>query len=256
MLEKYLQEIGLNDKEALVYTTLIQFDYASVIDIAKKTNINRTTVYLVIESLQKKGLVSETQVGKKTRYEAAPPERLETFIERQKSVLEERSKMLKDIIPQIKSIQRETGERPVVKYFEGREGIISSLEEFYSKEELGDSKEPVYMVYPSDMVVDVFSEEERRRYKAFRLGQKIQSKVFYTSKDKDFPSDAFSERIRINQDKYPITCDIAIYQDKIKISILGKTLSGIFIRSKDLADTLRSILDLSFDQLKQKNTRG
>lgn len=75
------------------------------------------------------------QVGKTIHYQAAPPERLETYIERQKVVLDEHASRLKDIIPQIKSIQREGGERPIVKYFEGREGAISAYEEFYQLHE-------------------------------------------------------------------------------------------------------------------------
>ena len=129
MLEKYLQEIGLNEKEAAVYLALLQYDNASVIEIAGKTRINRSTTYTILESLARKGLSSETTVGKKTRYQAESPERLETFVERQKILLEEHSKRLKDIIPQIKSVQRESGEKPIVQYFEGRQGIISSTED-------------------------------------------------------------------------------------------------------------------------------
>src|ERR1700692_203110 len=101
MLEKYLQEIGLNEKEAAVYLALLSVDSSSVLDLAKKTKIKRPTVYVVLETLSKKGLVSETTVGNKTHYQAEPPERLETFVERQKVVLEEHSKRLIDIIPQI-----------------------------------------------------------------------------------------------------------------------------------------------------------
>lgn len=130
MLEKYLQEIGLSDKEAAVYLALLATDNSSVIELANKTKIKRPTVYVILENLSKKGLVSETTVSKKTHYQAEPPERLETFTERQKITLDERAKRLKDIIPQIKSVQRESGERPVVRFFEGREGTISTNEDF------------------------------------------------------------------------------------------------------------------------------
>ena len=39
MLEKYLQEIGLNEKESAVYLALLQVDSASVADLAEKTKI-------------------------------------------------------------------------------------------------------------------------------------------------------------------------------------------------------------------------
>ncbi len=115
MFEKYLEEIGLSDKEASVYVALLQVDHDSVLDLSKRTGINRTTIYPVLETLAKKGLVSEMQIDKKVHYKAEPPERLESFVERRKLNFEEQSKRLKDIVPQLKSIQRESGERPVVK---------------------------------------------------------------------------------------------------------------------------------------------
>src|SRR3989344_7022794 len=116
MLEKYLQDLGLTDKEAAVYLALLQVDGATALDLSKKTKINRSTVYVVIESLSKKGLVSETTIGKKTQFQAEPPERLETYLEYKKTQFEEQSRRIKDVLPEIKSIQRGTGERPVVKY--------------------------------------------------------------------------------------------------------------------------------------------
>jgi sugar-specific transcriptional regulator TrmB len=249
MFEKYLQDIGLSDKEATVYLSLLSVENASVLDLAKKTKIKRPTVYVILDSLAKKGLVSETTIGKKTNYYAEPPERLETFVEKRKIALEESQKTLKDIIPQIKSISRDSGERPVVKYYEGREGIVSSAEETFRNEIGGD--EPVYFIYPKDILNEIFPESERQKYRQTRLDKKVKSKVMYTFEKGEYLSDETGDRIKIDGSKYPISCDISIYKDKVRISILNKKLSSIFIRSKDVADTLRSLFNLAFDQLKK-----
>ena len=249
MLEKYLQEIGLGDKEATVYATLLQVDNDSVLDLSKKTKINRTTIYPVLDSLAKKVLISEVKVDKKIRYQAEPPERLETYVERQKVVLEEQAKRLKDIIPQLKSVQRESGERPVVKYFEGREGIISSIEDFFRS---GDEGGVTYLVYPRDLLEGLFTDKEQEKYRSLRIKKNIKSKVMYTSSKGERPSDATGDRVKIDGKKYPITCDINIYKDRVRINTLGKSLSGIYIVSQDLADTLRSLIDIAFDKLKDK----
>ncbi len=251
MLEKYLQEIGLSDKEASVYLSLLSVERASVIELSKKTKIKRTTIYVIIDSLAKKGLVSEIVVGKKTQYYAESPERLETFLDKQRFALEESRKVLKEMIPQIKSVQREGGEKPVVKYFEGREGIISTLEDFFRNPD-GDG-DMTYLIYPKDLLEDIFTEAERNKYREMRVGKNIKSKVFYTSEKSERPSDSTGERIKIDGKKYPITCDFSIYKDRVRINILGKKLSGIFIRSQDLADTLKSIFNLAFDGIKDKN---
>jgi sugar-specific transcriptional regulator TrmB len=248
MLEKYLQEIGLNEKEAIIYIALLAVDNYSVLDLSKKTKLNRSTAYVILESLAKKGLVTETTVGKKTHYQAEPPERLETYVEQRKILLDEQAKKLKDIIPQIKSVQRENGEKPIVKLFEGKEGILSLNADLYENNDQGGV---AYLIYSSDLLDSVFSKEERAKYKKIRLEKGVKTKVFYTSKDTDIPSDNTGDRVKIDSDKYPITCDISIYKDRVRIGILGKKLSGIFIKSQDLANTLRSIFDLANDNLKK-----
>ena len=249
MLEKYLQDIGLNDKEATLYLALLSVEHASVLDLAKKTKIKRPTVYVILETLSKKGLVSETTIGKKTHYYAEPPERLETFVERQKIALEESQRILKDVIPQIKSVQRESGEKPIVKYFEGREGIISMLEELFAGVSEKDGE--TYLIYPKDQLDGLFTEKEREKYRSIRIKRNIKSKVLYTSEKGEKLSDETGDRIKIDGSKYPINCDISVYEDKVRISILGKKLSGIFIRNKDLADTLKSLFNLAYDKLKE-----
>ena len=249
MFEKYLEDLGLSEKEAKVYLSLLEVDNDSVLDLAEKTKINRTTIYPVLESLAKKGLISEVKVDKKVRFQAEPPERLETYVERQKIVLEEHSKRLKDVIPQLKSVQRETGEKPTVKFFDGREGIISSMEEFFGAQTHGDTQ---YIIYSRDLLEEVFTDQERERFKKIRVGKKINAKVIYTRKDGDLTPQAESSDIRIDEKKYPLTCDIGIYKDQVRISVLGKALSSILITSPDLALTLKSLIDYILDSKKHK----
>jgi sugar-specific transcriptional regulator TrmB len=244
MFEKYLKEIGLSEKEAEVYLYLLQGDSFSILDISKKTKINRTTIYPVIKSLAEKGLVSETTTNAKTHYQAESPDRLETYIERQKILLDENSKKIKDIIPQLKSTQREMGERPVVKYFEGKEGIISVNEDLFSNPVEG---EKAYFIYPKDLILESFKDGETKNFKQARIKNKIHGQAIYTYEKGEIPSDETSDRVRIDGSKYPIKSDITIYKDKVRIATLGKKLGGIYIQSTDLAETLKNLIRLISD---------
>ncbi len=240
MFEKFLVEIGLSEKEASVYLALLQVDFASIHDIASKTNIKRTTVYPVLESLQQKGLVSETQKDKKVLFQAAPPERLETYVDRQKILFDEKAKRLKDIIPQMKSIQREQGERPIVKYFEGRDGAISAYEEFYAfspkKGEVGG------FIFNRDLLNKTFTKEELDSYLKIRKGKKLDPVSVYNNVDGDFHFTTPGTRTRIDEKEYPILCDIAIAGDNTVITTLGQHVSAFLIKSKDVAETLKNLI--------------
>jgi sugar-specific transcriptional regulator TrmB len=249
MLEKYLEDAGLSDKEAAVYLHLVQVEKASVVELAEKTKIKRPTVYTILDSLAKKGLVAEIEEDKKTKYVAEPPERLKTYIERKEVFLNElKDRFAHDVIPQIKSLQRETGEKPVVKYFSGKEGIVSINEDVYEGKPDGS---PFYIIYSKDLLDEVFKDKETDKYKKNRTGQNIKAKVLYNWSKGEKQSDSLADRIKVDDKKYPFYADISIYKDKVRISILGKELSGIYIRSKDLAETLKSLFNLAFDNLKK-----
>ncbi len=242
MIEKFLSGIGLSEKEILTYKKLLSVESASVLDIAQKTSINRTTIYPVLESLKEKGLVTELTDGKKTRFHAEPPERLETYIHSQLNKLEEQEKLLHEVVPRLRSISLATGEKPIIKTEEGREGILKSIEEYFQAD---DNDDTAYLIYPRDRIREIFSNKEINDARGLRLKKTVKSKSIYTTKEEMLPQDEMSERHRIDGDKYPVTADIGIYADRVRIHTLGKNLSATVIKSKDVADTLRTLFKLA-----------
>ncbi|OGZ07033.1 MAG: hypothetical protein A2942_02970 [Candidatus Lloydbacteria bacterium RIFCSPLOWO2_01_FULL_50_20] len=247
MLEKYLEELGLSDKEASVYLALLQFESASPAQVAEKTKLNRSTVYVVLESLEKKGLASETDSGKKIHYQAAAPERLETYVEQQQLKLEEMGRRLKDIIPQIKSVGRESGERPVVKFLDGKDAALKNNLDFF---ESYDEKGTAYFFFNRDLIEEVFTPKELEAVQKIRPKKAIRGKSLYVSSQTTLPSNELTERKKIDGAQYPINCDMSIYEDRVQIVTLGKSVSTIYIKSKDVAETLRSLFRLAFENLK------
>lgn len=242
MLEKYLEEIGLSDKEATVYLALIQFDNASPAQIAEKTKLNRSTVYVVLESLEKKGLAGETNVGKTVHYQAAAPERLETYVEQQQLKLEETGRRLKDIIPQIKAVQRETGTRPVIRVAYGKDAALAqSLEFFNVAEEEGVG----YFIFNQDMLNEQYTPKELAKVKEIRPKKQIPGKSIYNATT-PIPSNELTERKMVDKKDFPITADISIHEDRVHIVTLGEQTTTILIQSKDFANTLKTLFKLAF----------
>lgn len=248
-MQKFLEDIGLSEKEALVYLELLRAETSSVLDLSKKTNILRTTIYPILESLEEKGLIAKTKVNKKIRFAAEQPERLETFIEAQKIKLNEQSKLVNEYVPQLKSLSRQAGEKPIIKIYEGRDGILkANAESFgFEKSQPGDT---AYFIYPFDLLENFFSDTEIKKARAVRLSKDIKSLAIYTYSKGDRATSENSERIRIDANKYPIKCDISIFKDRVRIHTLGKSLSSILIKNQDIADTLKSLFKLIFEKFK------
>src|SRR5258708_129170 len=74
LLIKQLIEFGLGEKEARVYLALIELEVAAVSEIGETGNINRSSTYVVLDSLKKKGMVSTTGDKKVQRYFAISPD--------------------------------------------------------------------------------------------------------------------------------------------------------------------------------------
>lgn len=242
MIEEFLQKIGFSEKESAIYIHLLKMDQDSIANIAKATTINRTTVYPILDSLVKNEFVEEISIDEKSMYRARTPDRIESYLQEQKIKIEEQAQQAKDIIPQMKGIMREDGQRPIIEYGEGREEILKAIKSYYSSTETDGE---VLMIYPRDKIEVLFTEKERSFAKSLRLSKNIKTKSIYTYSKGDYNPDSTGTRFHIDEKEYPINADISIFNDRVRIHTLGDNLSTIGIRSKDFADTLRTLFKLA-----------
>ena len=113
-MKEILIDMGLNEREAATYIALSKEKEATASHIAKKAAINRTTAYLELDNLMKKGLVNYKIKQGKRYYQTAPPEK---FI----SMLDQKKERFETILPILK--KRSTPATFNVEVFEGVEGI-------------------------------------------------------------------------------------------------------------------------------------
>ncbi|MFA6183918.1 MAG: helix-turn-helix domain-containing protein [Parcubacteria group bacterium] len=122
MLKNELADFGLNQKESKVYLALLELGEASVLSIAQKSGLKRTSVYNLLEVLKERGLVGTVSKRKKQNYFAQNPKKIE-------SELEEKQLKLKKIMPELLSLANLIDKKPKIQYFEGVGGIKSILDD-------------------------------------------------------------------------------------------------------------------------------
>jgi sugar-specific transcriptional regulator TrmB len=81
-LEENLVRMGMTNREASVYLSLLQKGESSVVSIASNTDLSRPAVYEVLGRMIQKGLISKTKNGKREFYLANHPETLKLYVER------------------------------------------------------------------------------------------------------------------------------------------------------------------------------
>ncbi len=248
MYEKELENLGLGEKEAAVYLAALELGPETAQNLAKKAGINRATTYVQIESLKEKGLMSEFEKGKKTYYSPESPEQLETLLRAFESDLSAKKTNLASVLPYLLSSFAGMGERPKVRFFEGADGVSAIRDDF-----LKTKNKSIEGFIDLDNVLERFAKNQED-YTKRRVQKKIQSKLLYTRADG--PLAGFSDPKKLRTGKYlkntqfGIKADITVYDSKVAIISYTADAVGVIIESKNMADTIRSIFYLIWNNLK------
>lgn len=242
--KKYLEYLGLSDKEALVYIELLKSDSLSGIELSRNTGIKKATVYLIIESLVSKSLIREIKVGKRLHFKAESPDQLKVIFDKKKFELESQMRNIQEIIFELKSIEKKVGTKPSVTYYEGKEAMKESIEEYVGQ--IGYSQGDDYGIYSYDLFEKIFSKRDIEEIDKKRIDNNVKFKAIYTGGNKFIPNKPNQELIKIAQDKFPIESEILIFNDEVKIHTLGKDVFGIAIKNKEFATTMKSLIEYVF----------
>lgn len=113
---KTLIDIGLPENEARVYIAVLSLGETTALQVARVTDIKRTTVYHTIELLKQKGLVSLQTRGLKNFFVAEDPERLG-------DVLATRAKIFEGILPELSSKFRTKNKEGSVREYLGLKAV-------------------------------------------------------------------------------------------------------------------------------------
>lgn len=240
-IRQILEQFGLNGRKADVYLAVLEMGSSTVIEIAKKAGIKRTTCYDILTDLIKEGMVSETVKGKRRLFIGEDPEKIQKDLQRKQSVFLE-------ILPQLKSIHNISGVKPKIRYFEGKEGLMEAYDDAlkYSGEILAFGSEDVYKVLGRDWV---------ENYIKWRVKKEIRVRAILPSTEylekEIFIRD--QQQLRscksIKKEKYPFSIEIDIYGHQKVALISNKEQLAVIIESAEIFNTMKFIFEMAWDLL-------
>jgi len=245
---KELQEIGLSEKEARVYLAALEIGRATAEQLAKQAKVVRPTAYVQLESLMQKGLMSRYEEGKKTYFAPESPAYLRHVFEKEQAALGAKKKGLESMLPDLVRMFEGAGERPVVRFYSGKEGIGTLREQMLEAKDKN-----ILVLYSFDSLAAVFSEKEREEYSKRRSEKGIKARIIYNKKDGPFPDDfKLTTRHNVSEDIFKVTNDIVIFDNKVAISNLQGTLFGVLVENAQIAESLRSIFEFIWEATNNK----
>lgn len=123
-----LRQAELSERESKIYLTLLEFGDSLVSEIAKKTKINRSLLYSILDALIEKGIVTYILKNNVRSYRAAEPQKI-------LSKLKEKEGIFASILPDLLSLCKPKTSKPIVEILEGKEGIKTILNDLLRQKE-------------------------------------------------------------------------------------------------------------------------
>jgi sugar-specific transcriptional regulator TrmB len=238
---KDLQSDGLSETEAKIYLAVLELGETVVSRIAKKSGVKRTTVYLSLENLKEKGLLSQIKKHGRPYYYAEDPRKLE-------ELLEEKKNKISKLMPELMAIANVIDKKPVIRYFEGQE----SFKEVFN-ETLGYPNQETLVWFPNDehwLDNEYFTKE----YVPRRLTKKISTRAIVPESSKNMSffetNQEALRQVRIApNDVYVSKIEIVLYgKNKIGIVSFYENMS-VIIESPNIFEALRSIFNVMWEKL-------
>ncbi|MBP9821280.1 MAG: hypothetical protein KBC98_00110 [Candidatus Pacebacteria bacterium] len=235
-ITKSLEKLGLNEKESRVYIAALKMGKFSVLALANKTGIKRSTCYLILDELVKKGLISTFPKAKKVLYVAEHP-----------NVILKRSAdsyaLAKQLMPELQALISTTSEKPELKVYSGQKGIQQIYEnvleqgkDFYYIASIKDLVEAA----GSDFLDDWIKRRVARNIKSVSVRMQeteVEHPLYGTQ-----PGNLRTVRYAPKGFQMPYT--IFIYGKKVSFISNKKDLFGFIVESADLAISMKALFDV------------
>ena len=255
VVKEKLRELGLSEKETKVYLALLGLGSSIVSDIDKNAGVNRSTAYIVLESLTGRGLVNVAGHGGKKTFTALPAEQLIRHLENTAKQYRDLAQAAHKLLPELKNIERQKKDRTEtspqskskIQLFEGQEGVKTVYEDTLASLE----QIRAYASVPSASHVLKLSSKQRKA-----IGDVNVQVIFPNTREareqlaqnKEEAREAFALR----RGKSGFSAEINVYDNKV-IFISPAENFGVIIESKGVADALKKALTSSRKEVGRVN---
>lgn len=229
-----LTGIGLNEKEADAYLSLLELGEGTCATIAEKAGLKRPTTYLVLRELAKRGFVLEFKRGKKTYFTAQDPKK---FV----SDAELRLNNLRELVPILRTLYKKEN-KPRITIYEGKEKIQKIYDDvFITKGEILfiSPLSLAYSAFPGIFnLADYATYSENFRFREL-MDDSPKSREYKKRVERPFRTVKFMPK-ELNQ----FESEIAIFGDRVIINSIKDEYFSIGIESPHLARAFRSIYEV------------
>lgn len=239
-----LRQLGLTEPEAKVYLACLQLGSDTVLHIAKYANLKRPTVYLLLDNLERRGLIQRSQSRQRTVYRAEPPQSLLAHVQAQQDVA-------KLILPSLQAIHNVDPEKPNIKIADQVDSVrtvynrIFDYMKSHAGEELlifGSVKDATasFEIEVIDYFYNVMGQSQNRIREIGNDDQ--ETRRYYRSAKRLNPN----HDIRLIRHGEVFQSDNMLYGNTLVLFSVTDKIFAITIESKSIAQTFRTLFNMAW----------
>jgi hypothetical protein len=245
-----LQRAGLNDKEAEIYLTLLSLRSARVTDIARTAKQSRSHTYLVLKSLEEKGLVSHIEQGKVLRFVAEPPHRIVHYAKNLRQQWSETERLLEGVMPLLRNLTPNYVGTPRVTTLHGIDGMKQVYRDVLLQPGFCAffNAEVMFNAFGSNIVPMLFGTDQRLRGRELFVDNAGARRYI-----KEIPQDDEYE-VRLLPKQMQFVSEMIIFGDTVALFAYDSELTIVKIDNQNFADTFRTFFEVLW--VSAKKTKG
>lgn len=233
-----LLQLGLSDKQILLYEMLLKTPHQTAQKLANATGIKRTNVYRLLDELERQELIISGNDKVKT-FATSEPQALQKLLQRKQSELKQTAGSLSAILPALRSQYSLSLDRPGVVYMVGEDGLEQLLlDMIHAKTEV--------LLVAGDEPQDETTLKRFRELIMQRKENGVLTRALFHDGDhrarirQKFTDRGFTTRFLPTP---PFDSEVVLYEDNVVFSVYDPTLITTIITNKQFASTMRSLFE-------------
>lgn len=243
-----LEKAGLAENEISIYTILLNDGEMPAKELKEKSGLKHGIAYYVMDKLQEHGLIEKVKQGRTSIYRATHPLNLRNFMHGKQEELNETTREVDALIPNLASQFVLNSSQPGIEMFEGEEGFRRAL--FHSLE-----TENEILTFSNSQVAETMAGDLESEYIAARKRKKIKKRMILedSAESRAFQKEHTNEYTQVkllDEKKYPVSLGVEIYDETVTfLTAKNGNLVAFSLQHPDVAEYHRSVFEFFWNQL-------
>ncbi|MBI2617916.1 hypothetical protein HYW58_00440 [Candidatus Kaiserbacteria bacterium] len=236
--------LNLTESEAKAYLAATRIPNVSISDLSKTIGMSRTSVYSPLRKLIERGLVTETKIGKRVKYNAVNPKVLLNLFERNKVNIE---RLVKELSQSYVLSQSKVS----AEFFPGMSGFESAVETF-----LNNTKTKMWKTIENASNVPTASMYQFEDF----IKRRVQKRIFcrcilavgpltpWIKERLEKDKEELRQNVLVSAKTFPMQAIVAVTKGLVLFASFSDAPYAILIKSYEVSETLSLVHDMLWNQ--------